>query len=133
MGIELHNSRTFSDLDLNFIANPVTGDVYKKFDENAIKASIKNLVLINHFEKHFHPEIGSEVRHLLFELPDPQVDMMLSRTITTVITTYEPRVDIVKVIFKNIPNDNSLGVVVIFKIKNTSIPIILDFILNRER
>ncbi len=133
MGIELHNSRTFSDLDLNFIANPVTGDVYKKFDENAIKASIKNLVLINHFEKHFHPEIGSEVRHLLFELPDPQVDMMLSRTITTVITTYEPRVDIVKVIVKNIPNDNSLGVVVIFKIKNTSIPIILDFILNRER
>ena len=46
MGIELHNSRTFSDLDLNFIANPVTGDVYKKFDENAIKASIKNLVLM---------------------------------------------------------------------------------------
>lgn len=89
--------------------------------------------MINHFEKHFHPEIGSEVRHLLFELPDPQVDMMLSRTITTVITTYEPRVDIVKVIVKNIPNDNSLGVVVIFKIKNTSIPIILDFILNRER
>ena len=129
----MHNTRTFSDLDLNFVANPITGDVYKKFDENAIKASIKNLVLINHFEKHFHPEIGSEVRHLLFELPDPQVDMMLSRTITTVITTYEPRVDIVKVIVKNIPNDNSLGVVVIFKIKNTSIPIILDFILNRER
>ena len=133
MEIKLHNTRTFSDLDLNFVANPITGDVYKKFDENAIKASIKNLVLINHFEKHFHPEIGSEVRHLLFELPDPQVDMMLSRTITSVITTYEPRVDLIKVIIKHIPDDNSLGVVVIFKIKNTSIPIILDFILNRER
>lgn len=129
----MNNSRTFSDLDLNFFANPVTGDVYKRFDENAIKASIKNLVLLNHFEKPFHPEIGSEVRHLLFELPDPQVDMMLSRTITNVITTYEPRVDIVKVIVKNISNDNSLGVVVVFKIKNTSKPIVLDFILTRER
>lgn len=129
----MNNTRKFSDLDLNFYSNPVTGDVYKRLDENAIKASIKNLVLINHFEKPFHPEIGSEVRHLLFELPDPQVDMMLSRTITNVITTYEPRVDIIKVIVKNIPSDNSLGVVVVFKIKNTSIPIVLDFILNRER
>lgn len=129
----LNNTRVFSDLDLNFNANPITGDIYKKFDENAVKASIKNLVMINHFEKPFHPEIGSEVRHLLFELPDPQVDMMLNRTITNVITTYEPRVDLIKVIVKNIQDDNSLGVVVVFKIKNTSTPLVLDFILARER
>ena len=38
-------TRTFSDLDLNFIANPVTKDVSKKYDESAIKQSIKNLIL----------------------------------------------------------------------------------------
>lgn len=127
------NTRTFSDLDLNFFSNPVTGDVYKKYNENAIKTAIKHLILTNHYEKPFHPEIGSEVRGLLFELPDPQVEMMLSRTINTVISAYEPRVDVVKVIVKNLSNDNALGVAVIFKIKNTSTPIVLDFILARER
>jgi len=133
MSLITGTTRTFSDLDLSFTPNPVTGDIFKKYNENAIKSSIKNLVMINHYEKHFHPEIGSEARSLLFELPDPQVDIMLSRTISMVITTHEPRVDLVKVIVKNIPNDNAMGVVIIFKVKNTSIPIVLDFILARER
>jgi len=128
-----HNTRIFSDLDLNFVANPITGDIYKKYNENAIKAAIKHLVLTNHYEKPFHPEIGSNARGLLFELPDPQVSMMLSRTISTVIAAHEPRVDVIRVVIKNLANDNALGVAIIFKIKNTSTPLVLDFILARER
>jgi hypothetical protein len=65
------NTRTFTDLDLNFLAHPVTKDVTAKTDEQAVKASIRNLILTSNYEKPFHPEIGSPIKSLLFEPATP--------------------------------------------------------------
>jgi len=127
------NTRTFSDLDLNFRANPNTGDVGKKFDENAIKQSVKNLVQTNFYERPFHPEIGSQVRGLLFEPYSPMLDAMLTRAIVDTITNYEPRVELVEVDVRSNPDNNSVYVSVTFKIINTERPIVVDFILTRTR
>ena len=86
------NTRIFSDLDLNFTKHPVTGDITRRYDENAIKQSVKNLLLTRNFERPFHSEIGSPVRALLFELPGPMFSMMLQRAIIDVINNFEPRV-----------------------------------------
>ena len=65
------NTRTFTDLDLNFFAHPVTKDVTTKIDEQAIKSSVRNLILTSNYEKPFHPEIGSPLKSLLFEPATP--------------------------------------------------------------
>ena len=59
----------YVDIDLAF-ANRPSGDVYKKRDAAAVKQSIKNILLTNHYEKPFQPFFGSNLRGMLFELAD---------------------------------------------------------------
>ena len=64
---EKRSSRVYKDLNLNFTKNPVTGDIATLSDVNAVKRSVRNLLLTNHYDKLFHPEIGSNIPYLLFE------------------------------------------------------------------
>ena len=127
------NTRIFSDLDLNFTAHPVTGDITRRYDENAIKASIKNLLLTRNFERPFHSEIGSPIRSLMFELPGPMFDVMLQRAIIDVINNFEPRVQIIDVRVNDAADLNSVYITLEFKIVNTERPITLDLALERTR
>ena len=61
------SERTYRDLDLNFTAHPVTKDIVMRYDDAAVKESIKNLVLTMNYERPFHSEIGTPVNSLLFE------------------------------------------------------------------
>ena len=72
-------------------------DINKVTDITAVKRSIRNLVLTNHYEKPFHPEIGCGVRELLFELMTPITAHLLTRKVEDVITQYEPRAQLVGV------------------------------------
>tara|TARA_R100000231_G_scaffold125233_1_gene95561 strand:+ start:600 stop:1043 length:444 start_codon:yes stop_codon:yes gene_type:complete len=85
------SSRIYSDLDLNFALTPGKKDVSKKKDIEAVKQSVRNLILTNHYERPFHPEIGSSVRSLLFENINPITTNILKRAIGEVITNFEPR------------------------------------------
>ena len=127
------NTRTFVDLDLNFTASLINGDVAKKYDENAIKQSIKNLVMTNHYERLFHPEIGSQVSSLLFEPYSPMLDAMLTQAIKNTITNFEPRADLIKVDVKSNPDNNAMYVSILFKIINTERPMSINFTLQRTR
>ena len=126
-------TRTFSDLDFNFIANPSTGDVTRKFDDNAIKQSVKNLILTANYEKPFHPEIGSQVNSLLFEPFSPMIQAMMTEAIKNTINNYEPRVNLLNVVVGANPDNHSLNVSIIFKIVNTETPISVDLVLERTR
>lgn len=127
------NTRIFSDLDLNFTAHPVTGDISRKYDDNAIKQSVKNLLLTKNFERPFHSEIGSPIRALLFELPGPMFTVMLQRSIIDVINNFEPRVEILDVRVNDSIDTNSVYITLEFKIVNTERPITLDLALERTR
>ena len=127
------NTRTFSDLDFNFTMNPVTGDVARKYDEEAIKASVKNLVLTQNFERPFHSEIGSQVRGLLFEPASPMLNVMLKRAITDTIVNFEPRVRLNDVVVTVSPDNNEVYVTVNFTIVNTTKPLTVNLILQRSR
>ena len=59
-------NRVYKDLDLDFSRNIVTNDVNKLTDVEAVKRSVRNLINTNHYERPFHPEIGSDVRSMLF-------------------------------------------------------------------
>lgn len=127
------NTRTFSDLDFNFTPHPVTGDISRRFDENAVKFAIKNLILTSNYERPFHSEIGTPIRGLLFELPTPLFDLSLKRAIIDVITNYEPRAEIIDVIILYEKDSNAINVTIEFKIVNTEKPLSVELVLERTR
>lgn len=127
------NTRTFSDLDLNFTAHPVTKDLALKYDEQAVKSALKNLVLTNPFERPFHSEISSGVRALMFEPAGPLLNLVLQRTISDLVNNFEPRVVLLDVVVRDYPDQNSVFVRIDFKIVNTERPLNVEFTLERTR
>jgi phage baseplate assembly protein W len=127
------NTRIFSDLDLNFTAHPVTKDIVHRYDENAVKTSLKNLILTSNYERPFHSEIGSPIKRLLFEPATPMLSTMVQRAIIDVVNNFEPRVNLIDVDVNLSPDTNSLYVSINFKIINTERPITLDLVLERTR
>lgn len=126
-------TRIFSDLDLNFTPHPVTGDISRKLDEASIKQSLKNLILLRHYEKPFHSEIGSPIEELLFEPLTPMTGLMIRRSIIDLIGNFEPRIELLDIEVIAADDTNSIYINLIFKIVNTEKPLSLDFILERTR
>ena len=89
--------RKYSDLDLFFGKKSSDSDIQNITDIKAVKRSVRNLVLLNHYEKPFHPEIASGVRDMLFELMTPVTAQILARKVEDVINNYEPRARLVGV------------------------------------
>ena len=127
------NTRTFSDIDLNFTAHPVTKDISIRYDADAIKASVKNLVLTQNYERPFHSEIGSPVTGLLFDLATPILSATLKRVIGDLTDNFEPRVRLTDVIVDISLDNNSAYISIYFTILNTLRPITLDILLERSR
>ena len=59
--------RIYKDLDMTMAIHPIKKDLNRLIGEYAIINSVKNLLLTGHYERPFQPEIGSNVRRLLFE------------------------------------------------------------------
>ena len=127
------NTRIFSDLDLNFTAHPVTKDIAIRYDENAIKTALKNLIFTQNYERPFHSEIGSPIKAMLFDLATPVLIATLDRILTDLITNFEPRVVLLNVESNISPDENSVYITITFAILNTTRPITLDVVLERTR
>ena len=84
------NVKQYRDLDL-FFSRKSNKDVNKVTDIQAVKRSVRNLVLLNSYEKPFHPEIAGDVRGMLFELMTPLTSAVIARKIQDVIENFEPR------------------------------------------
>ena len=129
----IDSTRSFKDLDLNFNIHPIKKDINKHLNEYAITNSVKNLILTNHYERVFQPEIGSNIRRLLFENVDTIVAAQIEREITETITNFEPRVQISKITAISAPDENGYGVKLEFYIINSPNPITINFFLERIR
>ncbi|MFN9960527.1 MAG: GPW/gp25 family protein, partial [bacterium] len=87
-----------TDLSNDFSANPMTGDVSVKRDSDAIKQSLKNLLLLEQFDKPFNPDLNAGLRQFLFEsLPEPILQDLIGQRVQYIIETYEPRIELVGV------------------------------------
>lgn len=127
------NTRIYSDLDFMFTAHPVTKDVVRRYDENAVKTALKNLILTRNYERPFHSEIGSPIRALLFEPASPMLNVTLKRAIIDVVNNFEPRVVLTDVQVNSSPDTNSIYVTLYFKLQNTERPLTLELTLERTR
>ena len=126
-------TRTFSDLDLNFTAHPVTKDLTLRYDENAIKTSLKNLILTSNYERHFHSEVGTPIKRLLFEPAGPMTNLLIRQAIIDAINNFEPRAILIDVNCNTNMDLNAVTVTINFKIVNTVKPLVLTIALERTR
>ena len=127
------NVRTFKDLDLNFTRHPSTNDVAMRTGDQAIIRSVRNLVYLAHYEKPFHPEIGSSVRQMLFENMTPLTAQHLKRAIEDVIRNFEPRVTLNDVVVQTREDLNRFDVSIQFYIVNNASPTTITVFLERVR
>lgn len=113
------NVRQYKDLDLFFAKKSGSKDVRKVTDIQAVKRSVRNLVLLNHYEKPFHPEIGSGIRDMLFENMSSITAFVLSKKIEDVIENFEPRVRLISVRADPNLDRNEYEVTIEFFVVNT--------------
>ena len=128
------NLRQYADLDLFFSKKNSDSDINKVTEVQAVKRSVRNLVLLNHYEKPFHPEIGSGIREMLFELMTPVTAIVLTRKIEYVIKNFEPRARLVGVSAFPDLDRNAYEVKIEFFVVNTPTELVdLTVMLERLR
>ena len=126
-------TRIYKDLDLDFGRNTVTNDVNKLTDIEAVKRSVRNLINTNHFERPFHPEIGGNVRALLFENMTPLTALNLQRKIEEVLNNFEPRAKITQILADPDIDRNGYRLEIKFYVIGIQNPITVETFLERLR
>ena len=127
------SSKIFKDLNLDFQQNSATKDIQKIEDVESVKRSVRNLINLNHYEKPFHPQIGSNLRGMLFENITPQMTHYIEKQVELLIKNFEPRCRLVKV--TNLPdlNRNGYSISISFYVINHPEPVSVESFLERLR
>lgn len=125
--------RLYTDIDLSFQPHPDTGDLGKKVDVNAIKQSVKNLLLTRYFERPFQPQLGSPIYQLLFEPLDSITAASIKQAIERVLQNFEPRITVRQL--EVVANDelNAYNVNLFFNIIGLRDPIVYSTTLQKLR
>ena len=121
-------ARQYRDLDLNFTIHPVKKDINKNIDEMAVINSVKNLILTNHYERPFQPDLGSNIQKLLFENMDNITAAAIQREIQQTIKNFEPRVNLIAVNVSPNFDNNTFRVGMEFYIINRTEPITIELL-----
>jgi phage baseplate assembly protein W len=122
-----------ADLFKDLTVNPISGDLALKRDEDAVKESMKNLILTNRGERLMRPFIGGNIRDMLFENITPVTIKIIQESIRDTIETYEPRASLIDVVVTSSIDDNAVQVAIYFYINNNEQPITLNLFLERTR
>ena len=127
------STRTYVDLDLDFTRHPVTNDVVKITDVDAVKRSVRNLINTQFYERPFHPELGCGVRDMLFENYTPMTGIFMRRKIEEVLRNYEPRANLSSIQVNEQMDRNAIDVIVNFYVLNLPNPVSVTTTLQRIR
>jgi len=106
----------YKDINLSFEKHPLTGDVICATDVEAIKKSLRNLILTDFYEVPFNPDKGTSLNGSLFENFTPITSEFLKSKIKEMVDVYEPRIEIQRIVIFQKDDQNSLEVSVYFKI-----------------
>lgn len=125
--------RRYSDLDLSLTLHPDFHDIIPLVDIDAVKNSVRNLILTNFYERPFQPELGSNLRALLFEPADRITTAVLRNRIRRVLKLYEPRVDSVTIQVKDDADRNRYDVTLGFRVISVDEQTNVNLYLERIR
>ena len=127
------NTRLYADFNLNFKPHPLTGDIQMKYDEDAVKQSVYNLIMLNRYEKPFRPEISGEVRELLFEPMNQSTAIAIRSKIEFILKQFEPRIQLEDVLVEPFFEKQQYDITIKYKIINTLSSVEQSIFLQRVR
>jgi phage baseplate assembly protein W len=123
----------YSDFTNDLDFNPVSEDVAVKLNENSIKQSIKNILFTDRGERFFQPNLGGNIRAMLFENITPQTLVSMKQQITNTIKQSEPRCNLIDVVCSAEEDQNGVYVSIVFNVINKQEPVVLEVVLERVR
>lgn len=127
----LPDQNIFTDLDATFTKHPVTSDIGRSTNVDAIKRSVKNLLLTKRFERPFEPEVSSRVAGLLFEPLGATTELAIQKEIYNALETYEPRIVVDDVLVNANSQEDGYNVGIVFSIVNSFERLEIEFFLSR--
>lgn len=126
-------TRKFSDLDFDFLPHPVSRDIVPLVDGASVKRALRNLMFTGKYERLYQPNLGGNLKQLLFEPISPMTALSIRLLIQDVIRYYEPRATVVQLDVNVSEDENGYDVYLVFAIDNISDVIAVDFFLERLR
>ena len=123
----------YSDFHKDMTQSPINFDLARKLDEEAVKESIKNLILTDRGERLFQPDIGADVRKMLFENIDNAAIELIKDLVKNTIRNYEPRANLIGVDVLTSIDSLKVDIVITFNIINRLEPIVFAVTLDRVR
>jgi len=107
----------YSDLNLQMIIHPQKKDIIPITGEQAVKNAIRTLLLTNFMERPFQPNLGANLRSLLFEPNDAVTRLALKDAVLAVLETHEPRIEHINVLIEATADETAYRAIVVFSIK----------------
>ena len=123
----------FSDFFTDFSRSSTSGQLNRKTNEDAVKQSVRNLLLTDKYERPYQPEIGSNIKSLLFDNWTPAVGEIMKQHVQDVFDNWEPRAELVNCWIQASPDYNSILVKIYFRLINSAETTEFDVILKRVR
>ena len=123
--------RWYTDIDLNLTPHPSSKDLTLKYDKDAIKRSIRNIMLTNNYERPFKPNFGANIRRLLFENIGVGITNKTAKKIAKALMILEPRISNVRFDIQNVGNE--MKVTIYYRIVNTERQQDIEFTISRVR
>ena len=125
--------KAYKDLSLAFLKHPGTNDVRPLSDIDAVKQSVKNLILTNHGDRPFNYKIGSNLTSLLFEPVGPFTSNAIRTEITEVLAKNEPRINGVRVNVFDESERNAYIIRLVYTVVSLNTEVDTQFYLKRLR
>ena len=127
-------SRAFKDISFSFDPHPITKDLPVIINERAITRSVRNLVETILTERPFNPDLGSNIRKMLFENVTIPTSIEIKDQIENSILVFEPRVSNLVVDVRPFPDDNTFEVDIKYDIRGLDVGTqIFSFLLEATR
>lgn len=123
----------YSDFLTDMVPHPVSKDVLRFVNEHAVIRSIKNLILTDQGERLYQPNIGSNIKRMMFEPMIESTAEIISQYIQETIEVYEPRAKVLDISVVPDYNNNLYSVTLSFMIINKEDPITVNITLDRVR
>lgn len=127
------SSEIYSDFVQSFFPHPTTGNISRRVNVDAVKMSLRNLILTNKYERLKNPTFGTDIRRHLFELFTESVADNLENDIRRAIENYEPRVRILELNVTPNEDQNQMTVNLLFSVITAQEPQQLELTLFRVR
>ena len=122
-----------SDFLTSFAISPVGNQLGRVVNEKSVIQSLKNIISTDLGERLFQPNIGSDVRRMLFENIAQENLTAVSSYIQNAILRNEPRVSLNNIEVTPYPEENGLAITIYFTLINNPEPLTFTYILKRVR